>query len=320
MKKTILIITIIVLSAGILAGGYAGYMYFSGGFDYNKAVSLMEEGKYEEALKLFDNVKNYKDSEEKIKECQDKILSEKYNEALSLIDNKEYIKAHDILVSLGEYKDSKDKLSEIDRDYKDEVLKTAAVGDIVIFGEYEQDADFTNGKEDIEWIVLDKKDGKVLLLTKYAIYNMKYYPQYQKSTTWQRSEVRSWLNSTFYNSAFSSSELRKIKKTTLENKGNPYEQGKDTPTTEDYVFLLSLDDAETLFESNEARKTTATPYAEYFGAFSAKEGGCWWWLRTNGLDGRKAVNIARDGSIDTIGVGTNTEFISVRPAMWVTVE
>ena len=39
------------------------------------------------------------------------------------------------------------------------------VGDTVVFGSYEQDNDKSNGTEPIEWIVLDEKGGRYLLLS-----------------------------------------------------------------------------------------------------------------------------------------------------------
>ena len=49
------------------------------------------------------------------------------------------------------------------------IIRKASIGDYVTFGMYEQDNDKSNGAEAIEWQVLDKKDGKVLLLSKYAL-------------------------------------------------------------------------------------------------------------------------------------------------------
>lgn len=45
------------------------------------------------------------------------------------------------------------------------------VGNIVTYGHYEQDNDTSNGKEVIEWIVLeyDEASGKSLLLSRYGL-------------------------------------------------------------------------------------------------------------------------------------------------------
>lgn len=37
------------------------------------------------------------------------------------------------------------------------------VGDTYVFGQYEQDNDLSNGKEPIEWIVIDVVNGKALI-------------------------------------------------------------------------------------------------------------------------------------------------------------
>ena len=39
----------------------------------------------------------------------------------------------------------------------------------VTFGTYEQDGNASNGAEPIEWYVLDEKDGKKLLVSKYIL-------------------------------------------------------------------------------------------------------------------------------------------------------
>ena len=48
--------------------------------------------------------------------------------------------------------------------YKNKILKSANVGDYVVFGSYQQDSKTSNGKEDIAWLVLAKEDNKVLVI------------------------------------------------------------------------------------------------------------------------------------------------------------
>lgn len=54
---------------------------------------------------------------------------------------------------------------------------TATVDDFdtVILGKYEQDGDESNGAENIEWIILEKKDDKALLLSKNVLYSFFYF-------------------------------------------------------------------------------------------------------------------------------------------------
>ena len=78
------------------------------------------------------------------------------------------------------------------------------IGDIVKFGKYEQDNNEANGKEDIEWKVLDKNGDLYLLISNKILDNMQYSVTYG-FITYANSTVRKFLNGTFYNSAFTAS-------------------------------------------------------------------------------------------------------------------
>ena len=68
---------------------------------------------------------------------------------------------------------------------KQKFLQKAKVGDYVLFGAYEQDNDLDNGKEAIEWRVLDKKDDKILVISRYALDYMDFNEVSQDSFMWQ---------------------------------------------------------------------------------------------------------------------------------------
>ena len=78
--------------------------------------------------------------------------------------------------------------------------------DTVVFGKYEQDNNFDNGPEDIEWMILKKEDDKVKLMSKYIIDRQPYYAEGQAEVKYEESYFRQWLNDKFYNSAFSDKE------------------------------------------------------------------------------------------------------------------
>lgn len=73
------------------------------------------------------------------------------------------------------------------------------------FGKYEQDNNTSNGKEKIEWLVLEVKDGKALVISKYAL-DCKPYNTSSTNVTWETCSLRNWLNNDFINSAFSATE------------------------------------------------------------------------------------------------------------------
>lgn len=79
----------------------------------------------------------------------------------------------------------------------------------VTLGKYEQDGNENNGKESLEWIVLDTKDNLALVVSRYIVDCQPYNEGY-KGCTWENSSIRNWLNTDFYNTAFSQQEQERI--------------------------------------------------------------------------------------------------------------
>lgn len=79
------------------------------------------------------------------------------------------IEAYEGLIELNGYKDSAEIAKSIYDRYKNELLQSAQIGDYIYFGVYEQDNDEENGKEKIEWIVIDKSDNKLFVISKYVL-------------------------------------------------------------------------------------------------------------------------------------------------------
>lgn len=285
---------------------------------YNNALELMEQGSYEEAIAAFSTVDGYKESAEKITECN-------YNNALELIEKENYVEAYDILKSLGDYKDSADKLNTIFPKYKAEKLKNAKVGDHVFFGAYEQDGDTSNGKEDIEWLVLARENNRILVISEKALDSQPYNEKYV-DITWETCTLRKWLNGTFVNSAFSETERAKIPTVTVSADKNPVYDTNPGNATQDKVFLLSITEAEKYFTTNEARKCVPTEYAIDQGAHTSDsytkngEATCWWWLRSPGLTQYNAAGVYIDGDVSESGSRVHNDDDAVRPVLWIDLE
>ena len=109
--------------------------------------------------------------------------------------------------------------------------------DTVKFGSYVQNG---NDKEPIEWIVLDKQDNKVFLLSKYIL-DCKCYSSEWKNDTWNTCDLRKWLNNDFFRQAFSANEQRKINTTKVINSNLGYGLNGGE-STEDKVFCLSIEE------------------------------------------------------------------------------
>lgn len=199
---------------------------------------------------------------------------------------------------------------------------SVAVGDYITFGSYEQDNDTSNGKEDIEWLVLDKRDDKMLVISKYAL-DCQDYNETLESTTWETCSLRSWLNSSFIDSAFSADEQSQILTATVTADENPEYNTSSGNDTEDRAFLLSISEAEQYFDSDEVRMCAPTSYANAQGAlvydsYTTADGGaaCYWWLRSPGKSSYNAAGVFRDGSINADGYRVDYSS-AVRPALWI---
>ena len=214
-----------------------------------------------------------------------------------------------------------------------ETSKDARAGNIVIFGNYEQDNDLTNGKEPIEWIVLDKKDGKALLISKYGLDSKRYNTKWT-SVTWENCTLRTWLNHDFVRNAFSEDEQSAILITEVDNSsGQGYDEwdASGGNNTQDRIFLLSYAEANKYLNvtpddsNNIASRAAPTAYAENNGAitngsYQTADGAAagWWWLRSPGDRQHNAARVDGAGSLYYYYV--NYDHGCVRPALWVNLE
>ena len=169
--------------------------------------------------------------------------------------------------------------------------------------------------------MLDVQYGKALLISYYGLDAHRFdASEYQG---WDKSEIRSWLNSTFLNAAFTAEEQLGIVTTTVSTPD--YEGHSGGSDTQDKIWLLSCDEAGSYFASNEARKATPTAYAVAQGVYQSinnKLNGvrcCWWWLRSPGNYGDYVSGVDHDGVIlsDCYVYSTSG---SVRPAFWLNLD
>ncbi len=241
-----------------------------------------------------------------------------YNNAVGLMESGEYEEAIAKFEALNGYKDSKDKIREC-------ALLKIQVGDYISFGSYEQDNDMTNGKEDIEWLVLDKQDNKILVISKYGLDAKPYNTEYA-NITWENCTLRSWLNDDFYNTAFSADEKKAIVQSEVSAEKNPkYDTNPGNDTT-DKVFMLSISEVNKYFSSDSARQCAATDYAIAQGAWTSSKytvdgkGAYWWWLRSPGRNQCRTARVSSDGSVGCSGDFVYSINGCVRPAMWINLD
>ena len=195
-----------------------------------------------------------------------------------------------------------------------------AVGDLVTFGSYEQDNVPDNGAEPIEWRVLTVEGDEAMMIAVYALDAKPYNEKAAKNIKWSTCTLRTWLNDTFLNTAFTQEEQAAIVTHELTN-------WKDVNTV-DTVFLLDNDQAKSLFANHADRMTTPTAYAIANGAWQSAKygpGNAQWWLRPHSWESnRRASYVAGSGGVMTcggnsFGVVENAR-LSVRPVVYVKLE
>ena len=190
------------------------------------------------------------------------------------------------------------------------VKKQYKVGDTISFGRYPQDED--GGVKPIEWTVMKTEKNKMLLFSKYVL-DAKQYNEKSEEVTWETSDIRRWLNSDFYTTAFNDIEQSKILVRTENDPTYGTAGGNDT---EDKVFLLSIEEAESFFINDKERTALATKYAEKAGVLMDDERYAWWWLRSSGSSSYAAPGVSNIGWVDRYGNFVFNNYDGVRPALW----
>ncbi len=159
-------------------------------------------------------------------------------------------------------------------------LPAFRIGDTVNFGAY-------------DWYVIGVTDTDMTLLCTKSVGKMCYDASGQ-DVTWENCSLRRWLNESFYGQ-FSDEEKAQIVLTECRNADNAAFGTDGGADTEDYVRLLSAEEADAL---------TIRQRMVYG----------WWWLRSPGATQKDAAVVHSDGGIGSTGFQVNAEF-GVRPVL-----
>ncbi len=285
---------------------------------YEKATALLDAGEFDEAIQAFESLGSYKDSADQIEAAlaaKNSAADEaEYAQAIAYMDAGKYADAKKIFEKLGNYKDSPEYLTKAK-------LYTAKAGDIICFGSYEQDNNSSNGKEVIEWIVLERENDQLFLLSRYALDCIPYNTE-RKDVTWETCTLRAWLNDSFLKAAFSMEEQDRILSTTVKADKNPDFKTDPGNDTVDRVFLLSNTQVKKFLPKKDDRKCISTNYATAKGVETSNEDAekidgkpsCYWWLRSPGVNLDDAA-IITFVYYDRGAVSHND--VGVRPAIWI---
>lgn len=153
------------------------------------------------------------------------------------------------------------------------IYSTANVNEVVTFGGY-------------QWYVIEKDTEKeqITLLMKDSLGQMAYHNE-TVDVTWATCTLHNYLNNDFYNT-FSEEDKEMIAETEITDSG----------TTTDYIYLLSMNEANQLNRSVQANGTN-------------------WWLRTPSSVSQQAMTVPGSGGVSMGGQPITWEKGSIRPAL-----
>ena len=274
------------------------------------------EGDYREAVKdlpgaetAYQMAGDYLDADIRLSEIR-------YQRAEELRKTGNYSESALLYAQIPDYKDVRE-IIQTDSNLYNAALRTP--GSIITFGSYEQDNDYENGKEPIEWLVLSTEDGKSLLISRFALdcqpYNTMWF-----DVTWKSCSLRRWLDSSFLKDAFSAEEQEKIPTMLIPAGTNPYYSTDPGPATEDRVFVLSFSEAYKYLQPDDKRLCKATPYTIAQGCYTNQNQTCFWWLRSPGSASLLATYVYLDGSVSQAGDRVDYGARAVRPALWISLD
>ncbi len=223
---------------------------------------------------------------------------------------------------------------EVETSESTEVESSENKYETVTFGNYWQDQMMSNNlvdgyyvpgekdnKSPIEWRVLKKNnDGTAIVITDRIIDNRPFNEK-KGAVTWKDSTIRNWLNTYFYDEAFSKEEKEVLKLTAI------IDEDEEASVSEDYIFLLSSSEAEDEsfgFSDNSDRVAYGTDYSSTVYSTSNKSG--MWWLRSSGLSDETLSNeshinnsmkqlVTTNGVVSYKGLINEAESIGIRPVI-----
>ena len=184
--------------------------------------------------------------------------------------------------------------------------------DCVYFGNYIQKD--TNGdgkvtdedeKQPIKWRVLSvEEDGTALLLADKLL-DMQPFDKNGKKD-WEACTLRTWLNSTFLNAAFTEAEQEAIAETELET--------ESAATVTDNIYLLSLEEVSNpkygFHPSSDCESNTRKAESTDLSVFNNV-----WWLRTPRKDASNCVCWIDPYGKNTKSVWSTGDSLWIRPAL-----
>ena len=239
----------------------------------------------------------------------------RYREAVALDEAGDAQGAYELFHALGGYSDAAQRAQALVEADPALPYRSVSKGDTVEFGAYEQDGNAQNGPEPIQWIVLDKIDGQLLLLSADVLEARQYHHVPFEEVT--------WMNGDFYEGAFTPVQRGLIETVHNENADQSITGASGGAATDDRVFALSETESVIYLNTPAARSDIGAAPASVHAAAGplsvSEDGTADWWLRSPGTYGFATQFVDATGVPSLSGANVDLQY-GVRPALWINVE
>ena len=199
------------------------------------------------------------------------------------------------------------KKQERSVDFKNPDYNALTVGQVFSFG-------FNEFFGPIQWRVVKKENSRLLVIANDAIRRKPFNSEEAFYCSWETSDIRKWLNDDFLQQYFNDYERKHIIAHEVTNNTTKFQHEYiGGNTTVDKVFLLSVEEANSLFTSDDERKCVVD-----------------WWLRTScdknldsdedSFEACNAINVYSYGEINSEYGKSIHECIGIRPAIWISID
>ena len=194
--------------------------------------------------------------------------------------------------------------------------------DHVWFGTYPQQDETGTQLEPIKWRVLDTNSSEIFLIADKVLDNVSYHHE-KTFINWDGSDIRTWLNDTFMNTAFTANEINGLLNKNIRTES--YENTNNYIDTEDRVFLLSVKEGRDYFSSNDEGVGIPSNYAKNVSNNGTRmtvlsNGAVNWFLRNTDIIGGASYSlvygVTPSGSVAAAPFHyPNNKTNGIRPAM-----
>ena len=245
---------------------------------------------------------------------------ERYAEAVRLAEAGDTSGAYAIFVGLGGYADAAQRGAGLVEKDPAVPYRRVAKGDVIDFGSFEQDGNEANGPEPIQWIVLERFDDRLLVLSADVLEARQYNHVPFQDVTWADSDLRAWMNGDFFTASFTPAQQGIIPSVLNENADQSIAGTPGGAPTQDRVFALSEQESVVYLSGSANRSDIGAAPASQAAASGplavSEDGTADWWLRSPGTYAFAAQYVDTAGA--PLPSGANVDVLyGVRPALWI---